>query len=1230
MKRFAVFMGLLFAGLSAAAQDALPTQGLVYRLDAAKAETLTVEGGGVAAWRDADGRAVAFAQDAAGARPAFNPDAFGGRGGVAFGEKSSTRLATGFSAPLQTVFIVARLSAGPGLGGVWGQSGGDHGIRAEMSGAAWRFPGAANDNDFMGPHGLLFVNGVPQEGQAETLGEAHVLTAVSAAPVNWPTALGNYWAAGDGAGRYFRGDVGEVLVYDSALSEDAREAVEAHLVRKWGIPRIATLTGARRTLARRLQAVNVEAVALAVADMAERWPADCKAPAWLATLAADRDALLARLPDAKDEAVVADAERFVGGIRAALLNLPMLRDAQLLLVKRGHNNLALPANWDNVCSVDRKGLNNSIVLMSNLRGKPEVREVVAPRRPNDYFGELALHWDAKRLMFTSNNEKGKCRVYEVSLDAPDAVTEMPQIPDDDVDNYAGCWLADDATLFLSTATMIGVPCVRGSSPIAHIYRQDNDGIRRLTFDQEHNWYPTMLADGRVMYLRWEYSDIPHFVARILFTMNPDGSAQREHYGSNSYWPNSVFYTKPIPDDPRRFAGIVTGHHGVCRMGELVVFDPSQGRFETEGVVQRIPGRGQKVEATLRDELVNDSWPKFLHPEPLGGAYFLAAVKPAPSVPWGLYLVDMFDNMTLIAEDPQFAYLEPTLIRAKPRPPVLPSQIAKGKPGYIKIVDIYAGPGLAGVPRGAVKSLRIGSYAFSYRGMGGQYDRVGLDGPWDVRRILGTVPVESDGSAYFEIPPNTPIMIQPLDADGRALQLMRSWVMSMPGEMQTCVGCHEPLNSSTPAHRIEAVTRQPVKITPWHGPARGFSFNREVQPVLDRHCVKCHDGTKAGRPDFTLRPDVQQKTDVYRAADFHFPPAYTELRKRIRGHTIESDMHLLMPCEFHANTTDLVRMLEAGHNGVKLDPESWDRLNTWIDLNTPAHGTWTEIVGEAKVKHYAARRRELLNRYAGIDEDPEDNELREGLRGQGDKGSRGQGVKELRNPEEVPPPVLRPTSIPLTPEPLDPLTPEPLNPLTPKITIAQKPVTNRDYAEFDPAHFSGIETGDFLQFSTAERGFRMDDPDQPVVRVSQQQALAYCEWLSKKTGKRHRLPTAAERQRFAQQALDGRDNFAGIANLADKAFNKSNKLPSWRPADTNLNDGFRVTSPVGSFAPDAHGLHDVFGNVWEWTSSDDPSGRAIAMGGSFATHPAKLTPRSCVTYPPWQRVFDVGFRVVTEE
>ena len=116
-----------------------------------------------------------------------------------------------------------------------------------------------------------------------------------------------------------------------------------------------------------------------------------------------------------------------------------------------------------------------------------------------------------------------------------------------------------------------------------MYVMDGDGsnIRQLCFEQDHSYCPTVLNDGRILYLRWDYTDTPHVWNRILFSMNPDGTNQMEYYGSNSYWPNSIFYARPIPDHPTKIVGIVTGHH-VGRVGELIVFDPAQGRFETYG------------------------------------------------------------------------------------------------------------------------------------------------------------------------------------------------------------------------------------------------------------------------------------------------------------------------------------------------------------------------------------------------------------------------------------------------------------------------------------------------------------------------------------------------------------------------------------------------------------------------------------------------------------------------
>ena len=121
---------------------------------------------------------------------------------------------------------------------------------------------------------------------------------------------------------------------------------------------------------------------------------------------------------------------------------------------------------------------------------------------------------------------------------------------------------------------------------------DGSAVRRLCFDQDHNFYPSVMADGRILYTRWEYTDIAHAFTGRLMTMNPDGTGQRAHYASGSFWPNRIFYARPIPGHPTKFVGIVTGHHGTARAGELVLFDVAKGRRQAEGAVQRIPGPGQ--------------------------------------------------------------------------------------------------------------------------------------------------------------------------------------------------------------------------------------------------------------------------------------------------------------------------------------------------------------------------------------------------------------------------------------------------------------------------------------------------------------------------------------------------------------------------------------------------------------------------------------------------------------
>ena len=304
----------------------------------------------------------------------------------------------------------------------------------------------------------------------------------------------------------------------------------------------------------------------------------------------------------------------------------------------------------------------------------------------------------------------------------------------------------------------------------------------------------MLNNGRVLYTRWEYSDSPHYFTRLLFSMNPDGTNQAAYYGSNSYWPNSMFYARPIPGHPDQGRGAsISGHHGVPRMGELVVFDPARGRYEAQGAVQRIPGFGKAVEPIIRDQLGQ----RFLAQVPASLSaerqVFPRLLQARPTVAWGIYLVDTFDNFVLLAEEPGYALLEPVPLRKRPTPPVIPDRVdLKTDRRIVHIADIYAGEAMHGVPRGTVKRLRIYEPHFAYPGMGGHIC-IGIDGPWDGRRIWGTVPVDSDGSVSFKAPANTPLAVQPLDADGKALAVMRSWFTAMPGEAVSCVGCHESQN-----------------------------------------------------------------------------------------------------------------------------------------------------------------------------------------------------------------------------------------------------------------------------------------------------------------------------------------------------------------------------------------------------------------------------------------------------
>ena len=341
------------------------------------------------------------------------------------------------------------------------------------------------------------------------------------------------------------------------------------------------------------------------------------------------------------------------------------------------------------------------------------------------------------------------------------------------------------------------------------------------------------------------------------------------------------------------------------------------------------------------------------------------------------LADVFDNVIPLTDGRSMA---PIPLRKRPMPPVLPSHLKlEKKDALVYLSDIYQGPGLKGFPRGSIKKLRIGTYHYRYFG-NGDTRASSLEGGWDVKRILGTVPVNEDGSALFRVPANTPLFVQPVDTEGKAQQIMRSWFSAMPGETLSCVGCHERQNSVPPSQYTTAANGQlPSEIEPWHGPVRGFSFEREIQPLLDRRCAGCHNGQPCEAADGKiLAVDLRAKqlleglaesdpsAPKTRQSTTDYSPAYIALQRFVRRPGFESDYHMPKPAEYEADTSVLVQMLKKGHHGVKLTNEEWERLYTWIDFNVPYPANWAES-HRPPTPDLVEKRRQYKAMYAGIED-----------------------------------------------------------------------------------------------------------------------------------------------------------------------------------------------------------------------------------------------------------------------
>jgi len=376
----------------------------------------------------------------------------------------------------------------------------------------------------------------------------------------------------------------------------------------------------------------------------------------------------------------------------ALLANPLLDFDELIVLKRKRGQLGLPVNHKCNSGINRTGYDNEIAVLSPVRPSGALRTLFRPTGGR-FVGEIDLDFDGQKLLFTM--PKGPSwQIFEINTDGG-ALRQLTRGDQPDVDNFDGCYLPDGRIVFASTASYHAVPCWHGKERACSLYSMDGNGrnMRQLCFDQDLDLHPSVLPTGQVIFSRWDYAGTMHIYLRPLMVMNPDGTGQRAIYGSNSYWPNALYYPRGIPGAPGKIAAIVAGYHGVPRMGELAVLDITKGSHEADGIVQLIPGRNKPVKPIIRDNLVDKSWPKFLHPYPLSEKYFLVASQLSAKASWGIYLVDVFDNILPIHVGGQFDFFEPIPLRKAPRPFAIPDRVdLKRDDAVVYLHDVRARTG----------------------------------------------------------------------------------------------------------------------------------------------------------------------------------------------------------------------------------------------------------------------------------------------------------------------------------------------------------------------------------------------------------------------------------------------------------------------------------------------------------------------------------------------------------
>lgn len=558
-----------------------------------------------------------------------------------------------------------------------------------------------------------------------------------------------------------------------------------------------------------------------------------------------------------------------------------------------------------------------------------------------------LSFDGRKIIFSMRPEReGWYHIYEINTDGTGLRQLTSAAGISDIDPL---YLPDGGIIFTSTREPKYCMCNRHI--MGNLYRMEADGanIVQIGGSTLFEGHSALLNDGRILYDRWEYVDRNFGDAQGLWTVNPDGTKHAIYYGNNTNSPGGVIDARQVPG-----SDLVVCIFGSCHdrpWGALTLIDRKKGVDGAEPVVQIWPADSRALIGQGDYDQFMKIKVRYEDPYPLDENTFLVS----RSVRWdttlndykmALYRVDRAAGTETLLYEGTKGCFDPMPIAPRQKPSAIPfARDYSERPGMFYVQDVYEGTNMKGVERGTVKWLRViespEKRTWTAQGWAGQGEQAPAMNwtSFELKQILGEVPVAEDGSACFEVPAGKFVYFQLLDKDKKMVQSMRSGTMAMSGEINGCIGCHEDrLSVPVPSGKMPlALQKGPVKLTGWMGrEPEPFSYTAQVQPIFDRHCVKCHDFDEKDRKKLVL---VGDRNPFFNAS---YVNLYVGGKVTLVG---AGPAAIQDPYSWGSHASVLTRVIDTVHHGVKLSDEERLTLYAWMDVNGVYYPAYEAYYGD---------------------------------------------------------------------------------------------------------------------------------------------------------------------------------------------------------------------------------------------------------------------------------------------